>query len=299
MSKRNQKTEGRRQRAEGRRQRTEGRRQRAEGRRQRAEGRRQRAEDGRQKARKGKRRVTRHEGRSKAKQRSIQASSEQIRAITAELEKLAEAEAQTDIFEKYPRIQAAWEKAIARHFEAFFKENLLGAGQPGDLHHISLSQIIEITGRGRRTIYDWIGKGLPRNADGSFDLVLFLKWFEKYTIRKLPPQAVATAVNPLQAAKAQRLEIDLARVKNQLLDRNEVMAGQLARHQNLINSLNNKAEELALISHGQPQDKIAEILNNFFDELLGQQCQVPAELQLPPAAEKMFAELLENLRTED
>lgn len=224
-----------------------------------------------------------------------------FRALARELRSLAAADAEIDshlasIFEKHPRIKVAWDQGIAQRVEEVIRDKFTEASLK-DYRRITLKQLVEITGRTRRTIYDWLKKGLQRNADGSFYLPIFLTWFERYTIEKLPPKAVA-ATNPLQAMKAERLELDLARQRNQLLDRGEVIAGQIARYQNLMNSLTHKAEELALLCNGQPQAKMAELLNNFFDEVLHQQCQVPEELRLPEDAEKQLVKLLKNLRPE-
>lgn len=239
--------------------------------------------------------------RGKGKKSAKGGDKRRFRALAAELQTIAAADAEfdshlSDIFGKYPRVKRAWEDAlsqrvedaIARKFPIIYKE---------DYRKVSLQQLVEITGRTRRTIYDWLKKGLQRNADGSFYLPSFLIWFERYTIEKLPPKAVAAA-NPLQAMKAERLELDLARARNQLLDRGAVIAGQIARYQNLMNSLTHKAEELALLCNGQPQAKMAELLNRFFDEVLQQQCQVPEELRLPEDAEKQFEKLLNSLRPE-
>ena len=237
--------------------------------------------------------------KSKSKKSSIE--QRRIRALARELKSIAAIDAEfdshlSDIFDKYPRVKKAWEDELSQRVEDAIVRKFPGEMQK-DYRRITLKQLVEITGRTRRTIYDWLKKGLQRNADGSFYLPIFLTWFERYTIEKLPPKAVAAA-NPLQAMKAERLELDLAQARNQLLDRGEVIAGQIARYQNLMNSLTHKAEELALLCNGQPQAKMAEMLNLFFDEVLRQQCQVPEELRLPPEAEKQFAKLLTNLKPE-
>jgi len=228
------------------------------------------------------------------------AGKEQFRELTEEIVKLAAADAEidthlSDLFKKYPRIKAAWTDAITERVEAVLKSKFAGPIQTQkDYRNITFNQLVEITGKTRRCIYDWLRKGLPRNADKTFNLSAFIHWFEKYTIEKLPAQVVAS-INPLAKMKADRLEIDLARQRNQLLERTEVMAGMLARHQNLLNSFSHKAEDLALLCNGQPQAKITEILSSFFNEVLKRQCQVPEALCLPPNAAQQFSELLSGL----
>ena len=227
------------------------------------------------------------------------AEDKQFAALAAELKSVASLDSQfEEHFEltKYPRIRQALEAAISQRVEEIIRERFVIAAQK-DYRKVTLQQLVEITGKTRRTIYDWINKGLPRNADGSFYLPSFIGWFEKFTIEKLPSKVIAE-INPLQAFKAARIEIDLKRARNELLSRDEVMAGQVARHQNLINSLSHKAEEIAMLANGQPQSKISEMLNSFFDELLSQQCQVPEQLQLPEEKAKEFEKLLNSLKSE-
>jgi len=54
------------------------------------------------------------------------------------------------------------------------------------LNRISTNQLTEITGKSRQTIYEWGRRfNLPRNADGTFNLKDFIKWFEHFTIYKI------------------------------------------------------------------------------------------------------------------
>ncbi len=198
--------------------------------------------------------------------------------------------------EKYPRVKAALENAVSQRIEDIIKQRFAGPAQT-DYRKVTLMQLIDITVRSRRTIYDWLERGLPREADGNFWLPSFLKWFEKYTVEKLPARVV-NSINPFQQKKAERLDIVLKKEKHELLDRTEVITGQIARHQNLINALRHKAEELAMLAHGQPQRKITKLINDFFDNILSQQCQVPESLKLSDEKTKLLEELLEGLVSE-
>jgi len=170
-----------------------------------------------------------------------------------------------------------------------------------DFSRLSIDEMCQVTGRTRQTLHEWYtNQGLSRNSDKTFDLKTFLFWFENYVLRKADHRGSKTLAetDPLKAAKTEKLEINLAKEKKNLLDREQVMAGVLARYQMMINSFNRKADELAMLCHGQPPAKITELLNNFFTEVLGAQCQVPEELALPPAAAEEFLKLLAGLREE-
>lgn len=189
--------------------------------------------------------------------------------------------------------------AAAKQIEGILRREI--AHPKVDFRHLPIAVMVEMTGKTRQTIHDWTTKhGLPRNADKTYDLAEFLRWFESFTIKKVNTSGKPSLadIDPLKSVKAEKLKTDLQKQKGQLLDRGQVITGQLARLQSLVNSLARKPEELAMLCHGQPPAKIARILNTFFDDVRRQQCEVPAELQLPPDLAKQFAELLEKLRPE-
>jgi hypothetical protein len=126
-----------------------------------------------------------------------------------------------------------------------------------------------------------------------------LDWFENFVLTKkadAPGRPAAKGVDPLRDARAAKLQAELDRQKGSLLDRQQVIAGLMARHQSLVNTMERKAEELAALCNNRPLKKIAEVLNGFFDDLRRQQCVVPEMLQLPPDAERKFRELMEDIK---
>jgi len=170
-----------------------------------------------------------------------------------------------------------------------------------DFHHLTTQQMVDITGKARKTIHEWTTKqGLPRNSDKTHNLTEFLKWHENFIYKKVDTggRPSRADLNPYQQAKAKQLQNQIQKDRGQLLDRLQVVTGQVARHQNLVNSFSRKADELAMICHGAEQGKISEILNSFFEEVRQQQCQIPDELRLPPEAAKILMKLLEMIKPE-
>ena len=162
-----------------------------------------------------------------------------------------------------------------------------------------MPEMVEITGKSRQTVHAWHAEyGLGRNSDGTFDLRVFIPWFAEFTLKKANRGSKAVDHDPFKAAKTERLEMDLQKQKGRLLDRDMVMAGQLARQQLLVNALGQRAEQLATICHGQPPEKIIQILNESFADIRRQQCQIPEQLRLGPEAVKSFIKLLESLKPE-
>ena len=48
------------------------------------------------------------------------------------------------------------------------------------LSQVTQRDLIVLTGRSRQTIFEWTKKGLPRNADRSYDLGKVLRWMPGY-----------------------------------------------------------------------------------------------------------------------
>ena len=176
-------------------------------------------------------------------------------------------------------------------------------GRPrADLTRLSIGQMVELTGKTRQTIHDWVVKhGLGRNADRTFDLKVFVQWLEEFAVKKMNGSAgrfVGAETDPLKVAKTERLQLELEKQKGNLLDRNQVIAGQMARQQTLVNTLDRKASDLAMLCQGQSAEAITKVLDGFFEDLRREQCQIPEQLQLPAAIAKKFRKLMDELRPE-
>ena len=226
-----------------------------------------------------------------------QATSDDFAALAAELKAVAALDSQLEEhfdIKKYPRIEAALEEAVSARVEEIIKQRFAKISHR-DYRRITLIQLMEITNKGRRTIYFWIDRGLPREDDGSFWLPKVFEWLEKYTENKVMKRLPDRKMNPYQEGRVKQLRIDIAEREHRLLDRSSIMAGMIARHQNLINAFHHKAEELARDTIGQSQSKNMEMLGNFFDGVLRQQCSVPEQLKLPADIAEQFSELLRKL----
>lgn len=167
-----------------------------------------------------------------------------------------------------------------------------------DVSHITTLQLTELIGKTRMTIHDWYTKyGLPRNADKTYDLSIFFSWYEDFLLRKISPgEKPGTMMDPLRAMRAEKLKVELASHKNQLVDRNEVVIQQVAWCQNLITICERNVEELARLCCNQPREKIREIHRVFFRELHSAAVNVPKALHLPAAQEKKLQKILQELK---
>jgi len=170
-----------------------------------------------------------------------------------------------------------------------------------DFSHVSVQELADLTCKSRKTIYEWFGKGLPRNEDKTVDLSIFLTWYENYLIQRNGKgiKDFSSSTDPLRSIRAEKLRVELNKHRNQLLDRDEVIMGQIAWVQNILDFCKKGVESLARMCVSQPREKIIEILKVFFSDLHGESSKVPHELKLPEEKEKQLREFLLSLKPHD
>jgi len=167
-----------------------------------------------------------------------------------------------------------------------------------DTSHITILQLTELIGKTRKTIHEWHTKfGLPRNADKTFDLSIFFAWFEEYLLKRISVgEKSVAALDPLRAMRAEKLRVELASHRNELVDRNDIIIGQVAWVQNIISICDRNVEELSRLCCNQPREKIEEIHRVFFRDLHSAAVHIPKELRLPAAQERKLKKILQELR---
>jgi transcriptional regulator with XRE-family HTH domain len=160
-----------------------------------------------------------------------------------------------------------------------------------DLSHLPQQDICDLLGVTRQTLLAWEKNDrLPRNADKSYHLAGVIKWHGEFCRAKA--SGPAPAKDRMRDAKAERLELQVAAEKGQLLDRGEVVAGLVARAEKLAGAFRYKRRELALMLHGQTVESIEQTLGRFFDDLQTELLDVPEYLKLSAETEQKFRELL-------
>ena len=164
-----------------------------------------------------------------------------------------------------------------------------------DLTKLIQKEIADLFDVSRITVNDWTNKQrCPRNADGSYNLYEVIKWYDKFL--KSRTAGKAPAADELRDMKAESIKLDLAERKGQLLAREEVIAGLVARVQAMVGAFTYKRRELASMCHGQTVEGIEDILSRFFEELQRKQLELPEFLEVPENAEKLLQQLFEMLQ---
>jgi hypothetical protein len=188
-----------------------------------------------------------------------------------------------------------------RQVESILRREVLSSSRT-DLRRLSQQQMVEVAGVTRQALHLWeTTEGMPRNSDGSYDLVAWVKWFEQHVERRLsrqPGKRTGAETDPLRAARAEEMELRIQEKRGQLLDRHEVIAGLVARLQALTNAVFRKAEPAAQACVNQPAEIIIRQFRDFGDELIRSQREIPEELRLPPAAAEELSAFLASLQPE-
>jgi len=168
-----------------------------------------------------------------------------------------------------------------------------------DWHRLTMSQAEEATGKSRQTLHAWYTKqGAPINADRTWSLPALVDWMlEDWALRRAGAArpAAAAGLDPLKQAKAEMLQVELDLQRGRVLDRQEVLAGLVARHQTLVSALARKETEMSTVLANQPAARIEQILRDWFGEIRRTLCQVPDQLRLPPPAAALFAQVLDAI----
>ena len=168
-----------------------------------------------------------------------------------------------------------------------------------DLGRVELADVSLVCGVSRQTVHSWVSRfGAPQNADGTYSLPAMWLWYEGFISQKIAGGKVKVSgevSDPLRYQRAKKLSMEVDELAGRLLERDEVVVGILARHQQFLNAVNGKAEEMALSLAGQPADVVVRALTEFFDGIKGELCYVPDELRLDDGAKVLMLNLMKAI----
>jgi len=188
-------------------------------------------------------------------------------------------------------------QAAIRAVENYLRDETRPAAGGPDLNKLIQKQVADLFDVDRLTIRNWTDRHkCPRNVDGTFDLSSVIRWWRQFEQRKSGTHVVST--DPLRDMKTEEKRLDLAERRGSLLDREEVIAGLVARCQAMVSAFNYKRREVATMCHNQTVENIENILGRFFDDIQRRQLELPEFLSLPAAAEEKLNELMNILTKE-
>jgi hypothetical protein len=142
---------------------------------------------------------------------------------------------------------------------------------------------------------------LPRNPDKTYNLCVFLAWFEEFVGKRTPNGGKGSGeiVDPLRAVRAEKLRDELETQRGQLLDRERVIMGQICWVQNIVTFCDRGALKLSKLCANEPREKIVDLARVFFQELHIEASKVPLEMNLTELKAKELVDYLLSLRPKD
>ena len=126
-----------------------------------------------------------------------------------------------------------------------------------DLKKLLAHELAYIFGVNRRTVSRWAkNDGLPKNADGSFDVAACVAWaMDRLEARAADeaekPQPGSEWLSEYRRVRFLREELALKRERGELIPRDEVQAQRMALTTYLVSSLNNLAPRCAPVVAGK------------------------------------------------
>lgn len=203
-------------------------------------------------------------------------------------------------------VQAAMEgnqRAIQVTADKLDEDRQATTQQAKDWFILTLKQVEEITGKHRKTVFNWRKEsGMPSMGSGAgmrVDLRKFVPWFEDY-VTKLLTKGIKPSdpTSPLQQRKIRHLDMEYKRQVGDLIERGQVIGWQVAQIQNIITAFA-KIPDLVNLLFSQPREQIAQILADFQDEIILKMQKIPDMLSLDDVAMEKLSELYLALRAID
>lgn len=144
----------------------------------------------------------------------------------------------------------------------------------------ALKDLCAVLGAERKQVARWVSYGLPRAADGTFDLTVAVPWLRAYEerLRESRREPVLDAQEQVRRIKAQRMELELAEKREQVAPRKHFQdwiwtyfRGLSRRLQSFPRTVAATREEELRLS-----GEMTRLLSSFGAELAGQVGQPPA-----------------------
>lgn len=165
-----------------------------------------------------------------------------------------------------------------------------------DLGRLPQTQVLKLLGCAKPTLADWQSRGMPRNADGTYDAAACVRWRLEELDRRV---ADGRKLGRMEEARIRKLTLqaenealDLAQRRGDLLVKSAVVAGNAGRYQVL------KSQLLALLTRLRQQGLPVEAVN-LIDSSIAESLDGLAEGLVPIGLDPDMAEKLRALLVAD
>jgi len=183
-------------------------------------------------------------------------------------------------------------QAAIRSVETFLRDDKEGPSQAIRFGSVPIRQVADLLGVARQTVHEWYSKqGLPRNADGNFDLGTTIAWWGEFIMKKAAPTRGALSVaDRVHLQKMQRVELQIRREKGELVERVPVINRIVLIFKGMIAELDRLVRDVGPLLPNKTPSQIQAILEKYRSEFIQKQRNAPDELALEPQAQAKFEE---------
>ncbi len=166
-----------------------------------------------------------------------------------------------------------------------------------DLYSLSIDQMCLIVGITRMTLHKWVTEdGLTRKGDKTFDLRVFIQWFEGFCQRKVNVTPLVTGPDAMKDIKTLTLKRDYDLERGKLIAREAVVKGYVGRLQQFLTLWDRLADGVADKCANMPKQGVAEMLAKLKDELRSEFCKVEIEMKLTEEQHDRLEKFLKELK---
>lgn len=173
----------------------------------------------------------------------------------------------------------AGKAAALKSFERILQEER-PAGEL-DIYSLSIDQMCQVAGVTRVTLHKWVSdNGLTRKGDKTFDLRVFIQWFEGFCQRKVNVTPQVSASDEHRDIKTARLKRLYDEERGKLVERAAVIAGYVGRLQWDNEFYDRNIDGVCDKCANLPKQGVREILDKFQDERRLELSKVKIEMKL-------------------
>jgi AraC-like DNA-binding protein len=160
-----------------------------------------------------------------------------------------------------------------------------------DITRVSIEQLCLIAEISRQTLHTWYKvEGLPRNTDGSFNLIFYNRWFKDYIIKTKTNIVMKNDDESLSDIKKQNLKLTIQQKLGQLLDRDSVLHGFAVRNKTTVDVIKRHLEPVK-------EPYIKQTIDKIFNAIREELSNIPEFLKLDEIEIEAFRNFLQILHS--
>ena len=141
-------------------------------------------------------------------------------------------------------------------------------GKPGKFDNLTRAELAEAVGRDVRTITNWLQAGCPKKPNGRYCLSDVIQWRLDEQMVSTSPGEKSEALERYRKARAEMVEIELQKLKGDLVERSNVIDAWGCRYKMFRDAALSIPERLPPMLVGLKQAEIESVLRDEVESIL-------------------------------